>query len=331
MKLLKRFVILPLFLLLCCLPAQAQLETSEPGIDFGNVVRPKTKTVPLTVKNVSSTPFIGSAKFDKDWAKLESRDMALAPGESREIFLIFDTSSLRPGTYTGTLTFRDLMGIAKAQLSVTGKVIEGRNDPVLEISEKSLSFGDVDRGERPFKLVYFENIGSGRLKIELSYPQWMYGVEEFEISHTQVRPVQVVVDTRGMIPDEYRDEIKIKSNGGERSIPVSIKVKPAQDDPILSYSPDLLDFGTVRKGRRGRAKMKIKNIGKGSLRAVIVYPEYVVDGIEEVQDLTKDREVLVVIDTKDLPDGLTKDVIRVTSDHGIADIPFRIYVQGDKK
>ena len=42
---------------------------------------------------------------------------------------------------------------------------------------------------------------------------------------------------------------------------------------------------------------------------------------------TKERSLLLVINTKNLPIGVTKDSIRLTSDYGIVDIPFKVTVK----
>ena len=97
------------------------------------------------------------------------------------------------------------------------------------------------------------------------------------------------------------------------------------DYPQIITHP--MDLGTVKKGRRARGKFKVGNNGKNPFTAKLVYPEYVVEPIEELQDVTKERTVLLVVDTKNLPVGVTKDSVRLTSDYGIVDIPFKVTVK----
>ena len=110
-------------------------------------------------------------------------------------------------------------------------------------------------------------------------------------------------------------------------VPISIKVKARPDDPIITVSPKILDLGTVKKGRKARGKFKIGNKGKTPFDCKLIYPEYAHEPLDELKEVTKERSVLLVINTKNLPIGVTKNSVRLTSDYGIVDIPFKVTVK----
>ena len=83
----------------------------------------------------------------------------------------------------------------------------------------------------------------------------------------------------------------------------------------------------MKKGRRARGKFKVGNKGKDPFDAKLIYPKYAVDHMDELKDVTKERSILLVIDTKNLPVGVTTDSIRLTSDYGIVDIKFKVTVK----
>ncbi len=218
------------------------------------------------------------------------------------------------------------MGASKAELIVKCVVVVGKDDPVLSITEKAIDFKEVEKGSRQSSSLFIENVGSGILKMKFIYPEWIRGEEELQIHYTQKRPVFVWAFTDDFIPGEYTDEIRVESNGGNETVPVKIKVKPRPDDPILSCDPGEIDFGTVKKGKKGRKKLSVKNIGKGRLTGALNYPDWI-EGEEEFKEVEKTQSFLLVADSNKLPYGLTRDVVKLTSDAGILDVPVRIYVE----
>ncbi|MDQ7825002.1 MAG: hypothetical protein RDV48_19535 [Candidatus Eremiobacteraeota bacterium] len=305
----------------------AQIDLSEAILDFGVVTRPRNKTFALTITNHSTSPFLGSVDIEKGWLTADSKDLSLASGKSKEVKFTLDSNALIPGDYETRISFRDLMGTPKAEITAKCIIIQGKNDPILKIRTKAIDFKEVERGAQPRELVYFENPGSGMLEIKIIYPQWMKGEEQLEVHFSSPRPVNMWAFTHEFFPGEYTGEVKVESNGGSETIPVAIKVKPRSDDPIIGFDPKEVDFGTVKKGKKGRVKVKIQNKGKGRLSGAIIYPEWI-EGDDEIKEIEKEKEVLFVADAGKLPLGLTRDTVRITSkDAGLADIPVKIYVK----
>jgi hypothetical protein len=304
----------------------ADLDFSESVLDFGVITRPKTKSIPLVVANRSGSPFLGSVEIEKPWLTTTAKDLSLAAGKSTELIFNIDSSSLEPGDHEMHIYFKDLMGTSKGQVAVKCIVIEGKDDPILKVREKSIDYKEVERGAQPYETIWVENVGSGVLRGTVHYPEWLHGESELELHFTQVRPMYIRAYTNDFSPGEYTGEIRVESNGGDRTLPVKIKVRPKADDPILGFKPKEVDFGTVVKGKKGRIKVKVLNTGKGHLTGTVTYPEWI-EGDEEFKEIEKDKEFLIVADTGKLPIGVTRDVIKLTTKVGLKDVPVKIYVK----
>ncbi len=322
----KIFAVLLLFILFSS-PVFADLSFSDANISFGVIKRPKAKTVKFCFKNDSDCPFLGRISSDSKWLKIASPDFALNPGEDSCADFTVDSKDIVPGDYKGQVTFSSMMGAVTQSVPVFVTIVQGKDDPILTIENQSFDFGDVTRGENPLEKIWVENSGSGVVDIELKYPSWMLSEEKVSLRAGQKRPIFIRAMTRELVPDKYTAEMIFKTNTGDKIYPVSINVVPRPEDPILSASPGELDFGIVNKGKRGRKKMTIVNDGKTTADLTIAYPDYVVDTPEEVKELKKDKQILVVIETKSLPKGITKDKIRIVSKYKVFDIPIKINVK----
>ena len=310
------------------LPVYADLEVSEKHLDFGVLMRPKTKKLTIEVFNNSDSPFLGSISCESKWVKITPAEIALSPNEKFEISFFVDSSSLDPGDYRADIKYNAIIGKCDINSLATCTIIEGKNDPILKISSESIDFGTVERGENPLNKIVLENIGSGILDLSVSYPDWMIADDQVKIMSTQRLNFYYRALTKHLLPDTYKGELVFKDVAGEMTkIPISIKVKARPNDPIITVGPKLLDLGTVKKGRRARGKFKVGNKGKDPFDAKLIYPKYAVDPMDELKDVTKERSILLVIDTKNLPVGVTTDSIRLTSDYGIVDIPFKVTVK----
>lgn len=315
-------------LILFILPAHADLEVSEKHIDFGVLMRPKTKKLTVEVFNNSDSPFLGSITTSASWLKITPAEIALSPNEKKEISFFVNSASLDPNDYKADIKYNAVIGKCDINSIASCTIIEGKDDPILKISKTSIDFGTVERGENPLDKMVLENIGSGILDLSIAFPDWMIADEHIKLMSTQRVNLYYRALTKHLLPDTYKGELVFKDASGEMTkVPISIKVKARPDDPIITVSPKMLDLGVVKKGRRARGKFKVGNKGKNPFTAKLVYPEYAVDPIDELQEVTKERTVLLVLDTKNLPVGVTKDSVRLTSDYGIVDIPFKVTVK----
>ena len=315
-------------LILSVLPVYADLEVSEKHIDFGVLMRPKTKKLIVEVFNNSDSPFLGSITSEAKWFKITPGEIALSPKEKKEISFFVDSALLDPNDYKADIKYSPVIGKCDITSIASCTIIEGKNDPILKIDKKSIDFGTVERGENPLDKIVLENIGSGILNLSVSFPDWLIADSEVKIRATQKINLYYRALTKRLLPDTYTGELVLKDESGDMTkVPISIKVKARPDDPIITVSPKILDLGTVKKGRKARGKFKIGNKGKTPFDCKLIYPEYAHEPLDELKEVTKERSVLPVINTKNLPIGVTKNSVRLTSDYGIVDIPFKVTVK----
>ncbi|GEM_PF-2522082 len=305
----------------------ADIIVSEKVLNFGVLTRKKTKSLTVAVKNTSTSPFLGGVVVEKKWVVPSMKDLSLASGMVKEITLTVDPSELVPGDHEMLVFFNDLMGNEKAQVMVKCTVIEGIDEPILKIREDAVDFKEVERTAQPIESFFLENIGSGVLKGQVEYPDWIRGDPTFELHFTQNRPIYIRAYTTDFSPGDYTAEIKVTTNGGNKNLPIAIRIKPKEDDPILAIEPKEVNFGTVKKGKKGRLKIKVLNKGKGRLTGTIAYPEWI-EAEEEFKEVEKTKEILLVADPSRLPLGATKDVVKFsTTNSGLIDLPVKIFVQ----
>lgn len=306
--------------------ARAQIDVSKPALDFGALTRPNTKSLSVSVTNTSSSPFLGTVDVQGDWLTVTPKDLSLGSGASAKIQFNVDTRNLEPADYEARVYIKDLMGGSKAELTLKCVVVVGKDDPVLKLEPRTIDYKEVEKGSRQMGYVVAENIGSGLLTMKIKYPEWIRGEEEMKLHYTQKRPLYGVAYAYDLLPGEYTDEIKIESNGGNQAIAVHIVVKPKPDDPVLSFEPAELDFGTVKKGKKGRKHLKILNKGKGKVTGTITYPEWI-EGEEEFKEVEKTQSFLLVASPGKLPYGITRAVVKIKSDYGLLDVPVKIFVE----
>ena len=133
--------------ILSALPIYADLEVSDKHIDFGVLMRPKTKKLTVEVFNNSDSPFLGSISSEAKWVKITPGEIALSPKEKKEIYFFVDSALLDPNDYRAEIKYSAVIGKCDITSIATCTIIEGKNDPILKIDKKSIDFGTVERGE----------------------------------------------------------------------------------------------------------------------------------------------------------------------------------------
>ena len=122
--------------ILLILPVYADLEVSEKHIDFGVLMRPKTKKLIVEVFNNSDSPFLGNINSDAKWFKITPREIALSPKERKEISFVVDSASLDPNDYRADIKYNAIIGKCDITSVVSCTIIEGKNDPILKIGKE---------------------------------------------------------------------------------------------------------------------------------------------------------------------------------------------------
>ena len=136
--------------------------------------------------------------------------------------------------------------------------------PVLSYTPTSIDFGDMYGSQSDTSPIDIWNSGTGVLAYNL-YPEasktWISidPTEGFSSGETDF--LTVTIDTGGLQPGEYVNNITIYSNGGTAIVPVYVTI--LQADQILSYDPHSYDFGYVLQYQLVTTNLSVWNSGTG--------------------------------------------------------------------
>jgi hypothetical protein len=137
--------------------------------------------------------------------------------------------------------------------------------------------------------------------------------------------VDIVIDRSGLAPGTYNGDITIVSNGGTRTIPITMRVSQAPLPPTLNVNPDQLDFGTTDV----TLNLKVKNIGEGTVDWQLT---------ENIPWLTASllagtatdtpTTIVITVDRTGLAPGAYTDNLTFTSNGGNVIVPVMMTVPG---
>lgn len=208
----------------------ASMSVSPTSYDFGaNMLKSS-----FIIENTGGSNLDWEIKADlPKWLKMSSMKDQIQSGGNSIITMSVDRQGLIAGSYKHKITITSNGG--SGSVSIGMEVVEAS----LSIQPESLDYGE-SINENSVKLV---NTGSGLLKWSISeYPTWLtIQPTKGEISSSQSAIIKLTAIRKDLKPNTYKDSVNISSNGGDKELPVSIKI--AEPPPSLSLSTTILDFG----------------------------------------------------------------------------------------
>ena len=313
--------------------SKPELDYSPYELNFGEVNKGEKATLELNIRNKKEGPIKGSLKTDLNFISFSKKSFE---AESVKIKIEADTSLVEPGEYNGTININSNGG--DAEIPVTIKVVSAK----LEVEPESLDFGDVvisDTQDNIRKVIIIKNYGNKTLEGSIaSNVDWLE-VEQtsFSIVEKGSLEVGVVVDLKLLEPGKsYAGVIDIKSNGGDKSVPVKIKYLEAP--PILSiFSKDSKELknisATLKEKEAFSFNFIVKNNGGGKLDVEIRFKEEnTIFKVSSSKFSIKSGESKEVILTSKEPlqKGEYKDTLVIKSNGGEGEIPINVLVQREK-
>ena len=163
--------------------------------------------------------------------------------------------SPRPGINRGRLYIsgKDSAGSKRIQIKVN--VNEKANPPRLQLSEERIDFGKITQGcEKPVATLRLYNAGGGELNPRVT--------STYNFFTTELAGDLVTVKLNNSETGPRNGEIKINTDGGDKTVPVTALVEKG---PILLAEPDRIDFGTIREDDSAPRRINISNGGSGKL------------------------------------------------------------------
>lgn len=223
------------------------LSLSDKILDFGDSDSSKT----FKIKNTGDGNLDWKLSTNESWISLSISDGILSNNLEAEIEVRVKRNNLTPGNYSGNISVTSNGGSEDVHVNMIVK-----ENPKLALSDETLDFGDNDS----LKTFEIKNEGDGNLNWELSANESWIIVSKISgsVAANQKEAVDVKINRKDLAPGNYNGSITVTSNGGDKTINISINIA---EEPQLSVSVNALDFGSSTTS----LSFKISNKGTGTL------------------------------------------------------------------
>ena len=293
-----------------------------PAVGVGETGQPVT----LTITNTGRGYLFGTIVCRMPWLKATPACFGCAAGEHCTVTVTPDLSSLPAGRIQSedALQVRSVSG--DQNLTVQVDILPS----VLQVDVSTLDFGTVGQGETTQTMLTLHNSGRGYLvgRVRCRVPWLTASPERFKVSAGDSIQVAVSADSQVLPPgDVARDwALVVESNGGHAILSVRMQVLP----PRLKVEPAQIDLGTVDLARPGMGKtaaLTVRNTGPGVLTgAVTAEADWLTVEPAAFRCRAGDAQ-LVRLSPAKLKTGDHRQLVRVTSNAGVAEVPVLLRVR----
>ncbi|MHA1311796.1 MAG: Ig-like domain-containing protein, partial [Candidatus Helarchaeota archaeon] len=244
-------------------------------------------------------------------------------GEHDTITVTIDTTGLSDGSYQDTVSISSDGGSGSVTIKIT---VYTPPNPILSYSPTTIDFGTKSPGETDSDTFDIWNSGTGTLSWSVSEScSWITGLSPSSGSSTgEHDTVTVSIDTTGLSDGNYQNTVSISSDGGSGSVTIKVTVY-TPPNPILSYSPTTINFGTKSPGETDSATFSIWNSGTGTLSWSVSESCSWITGLSPSSGSSTGEHdtVTVSIDTEGLT-GYHEATITITSNGGSGSIKVSV-------
>lgn len=295
-------------------PPTPKLSYSPTSLNFGTVTPGYTGSKIFEIWNSGTGTLSYSFTETSSWITGVSPSSGTSTGERDRITVSIDTTGMSDGAYSAPVSISSNGGSGSVKIYVTVKGI-----PKLSYNPASLDFGTVAPGYAGSKTFEVWNSGTGTLTYSFSESSsWITGVNPPSGTSTGEHDVITVsIDTTGMSDGSYDAPVSISSNGGSGSVAIYVTVV-TPPNPILSYDPASLDFGTVAPGYVGNKTFEIWNSGSGTLSYSFTESSPWITSVDPPSGTsTGEHDIITVsMDTTGMSDGSYSSPVSVSSNGG---------------
>lgn len=201
---------------------------------------------------------------------------------------------------------------------------------VLQLDESALDFGAVGQGEAAQTMLALGNSGRGYLigRVRCRVPWLTASPEEFRVPAGDRIQIAVKADSE-MLPVGHATHawaLIVESNGGHAVLGVQMQVM----SPRLQVEPEQMDLGIAdlaQPGARKVAELAVRNTGPGVLTgAVTVGADWL--AVEPAAFRCRAGESQQLhLSTTQLRTGDHRQIVRVVSNAGLAEVPVLLRVR----
>jgi hypothetical protein len=233
-------------LIISLTPSNSQLAVSPTTLDFLDT---KT-TLPLEITNSGEGTLTWNLVEDIPWLTVSDLSGSVTGSERKTITVTVNRAALNQGTYENVFTISSNGGNAIVTARVEVKTL-------LCVDPTDLSFGTTTEA----KSVFVENCGNGTIDYSIvTDSDWIKASASSGTVTNEKDPVSIWVEHSGLNPGNYTGQVIFNSSSGSTEVVITMTV-PNLNEPQLTLSDDLLDFGTSVAEK----VITISNTGKQTL------------------------------------------------------------------
>jgi Viral BACON domain len=229
----------------------AHLRLSQNSLDFGAADQATNSTEVVTLTNIGGGVIYWQGIPSQSWLMLSPKKGTFASGETAQVTIAVDRSSLKTGPYKASIIFSSNAGNITLSTQMQVTPLQPGHEAVLELSPPVVSFTSTDgAGPPPGQLVKVNNPGVQPLSWRASSNAlWLTASPSsgtVDIAGSQ--SVSLTVDTSMLLPGVYSAVLTFNASGSAfvkgspQSIYVSITIDP---QCTLQIAPAMLTFTGV--------------------------------------------------------------------------------------
>ncbi len=291
--------------------AERQLTVFPQGLDF----LPHQDELSITLENSGNIALEAVVASSVEWVRVEGQH-SLDPGQNIDVVVVVDRAALPIGTNEGVIRISG--GEEQLELTVS---IQVERAMLVTLADVVILTADSPEGH-----VAVSNDGNIPLlwtaSLQPTLAALVLNPESGTIQPNQTTEIVVGADTSGLAGGTYESTLEIESNGGDKSIPITLQVG---EHLALVLSPEGLHFGlydssaTVSLINRGNVELAWEVESPAWARIV---PDNGLIGLGDT--LT----VAVQLDRRDLAIDDYSGAITFTSRAGTQSLPVDMRVPG---
>ncbi|HEX9130729.1 MAG TPA: choice-of-anchor D domain-containing protein [Ktedonobacteraceae bacterium] len=249
---------------------KAILDVNPTGLDFGTQAVGAQVTMNVTLANTGNQALSwGADTGNASWLKLSSSSGKILPGGLPQIMNVTaDTTQLAAGNHSAILNITSDGG--NKQVAVTVVVTSIISPAVLAVNPPGLDFGTMNPNTTQTLQEIVRNTGGQPLTWNSDtskLPGWL----AVDTSSGTVQPgnqqtINVTADTTNLSPGPYSSNLNFTSNGGNKSVTVTLIVNsPTISPALIAVGPNPLDFGSLDPNTTKTMQEVVKNTGGQAL------------------------------------------------------------------
>jgi hypothetical protein len=235
---------------------------AEP-VDFGEVLPERANYAAVALRNVGKVRVSCTLSADQPWLAVSPGRVNIPPGGEKVLKLRTVIPAGQAGPHAATLA---VVARGKPLLSIP-VALECRTPRPILGSIRKQTLGSIANDVAVVRRFRVANPGDGPLHCTVAVDQPWIEVHsrELEVPPGKHRRIEYLVRTPSMRPGAHQATIRIRSNGGDAAVPVSVVVvAPAPELQLLGD----LDLGTVPDAVAATGFLAVRNSGVGMLTAL---------------------------------------------------------------